>query len=54
MVGLPGFMRLELDVQGAMRLCIPGKDHHAAGDLVQAMDDKHLAKLLLQPFNYIV
>ncbi len=38
----------------AMRLCIPGKDHHSAGDLVQAVDNKYFSKLFFQPFDKIV
>ena len=53
MIDLLCLMRFKLEVQGAMSLGIAGEDHHAARDLIQAMNDKNFTESLLQNFDKI-
>ena len=52
-INLLRLVMLELHVERAMRLGIPCEDHHAAGDLVQPMDDEDLVVFFFQHFNKI-
>ena len=53
MIDLFRLVVLELDVERTMRLGCPREDHHAAGGLVQPVDDEDLPELFLKHFDQI-
>src|SRR5688572_5541011 len=44
---------LKLDIECAVRLCIAGEDHHAAGDLIEPVDDPYFAIFLFKDFHQV-
>ena len=52
-VNLVGLMSLKLDIQRPMGFRCAGKDHHAAGDFVQPVDDPDFAVLFFEQLDQI-
>ena len=53
LIHLLDFVPLKLTVEFAMRFCRAGKDHHAAGDLVQAVNNPDVFVLVFQHLSQI-